>query len=1584
MPNITKLLMIFLILNRLKSVCDKGCLRCTPENTCELCDMMDFYKLVNNACEKVVSENCLLINQSGECVACNQGFYIEKTSRKCIAVDKPIQNCFFYDSTQSCMICNTDFFLDGIDCKPVTNKIANCQFYVLANQCSICQDGYLIDFDSKTCTQVAKNTCVNFSRIKCDKCNSAYIKNENLYFKEIFKFSSLVEKEVVLNLIASEDSEEIKKQTICEKTTVDNCLEFENFKKCKVCKSGYFLIPETGLCQIFPISVIANCMRYSSYTSCIECSNQFFLKNSTSCSPVQEVENCNEYNGTSSTTSCKTCKDEYYLSGSTCKIREKVIDKCDEKSKTSDSCLRCASGFQKTNDSLKCLPVVPDCEVYSSSSISDEALNCTQCKKGFILDVDVCKQGTIAGCAIYTANSSFSSQTCEECNNQFFLNNNTCTQINPISNCLFYNGTKDKTCDECEAGHFNFLINSKCKTLTPITNCRTYTTNSNPLTCDLCNEGYLPNTEKTVCSPMTITNCASGSDLNTCTECKKDFALNGGNCYGVLDFMSKNCQLTDINDRNDGEVLETTCKECKITSIPIEHSGLGVCVKNENLPIFSITAVPNCAKYNINGNCIECNLGKYLLDDGSCSDTCGLTITRYNYTNKKSNYCQGTAGACNITSPKIVGTGNGCIKCSTNHVRTLSYTSNDYTNVVPAVGTDIISNPRELVPIVDCVDQTGKTFNEGTNSSSSTPILNCKYFKARTGNANHLDCIRCNDFYSGAMEGAIITSCNADTDSKEDKKYGLDLIWEKLFSVYECKSSGNIPFIGYIETAANNPTPTILRAINPADAPFNGTLKKSNFCSLNTADANINQNRTILDNCGLAAYRISSSNTVTSVVCAACKPGFKASTVDATYSFIKTACTAIPNCTGTQWFNSCSQCANNFAYEFNTTTNEIDYTSCVSYTFDANCYAVSNTGQCQICKKGFVLNEDLFCDNYTPPNCASNNNFNYATSGPSFTANNPNYKAFMHFRHNNVLGCGACKTGYSIVELSSNLRICTESEYIKTYGSTLGATSNYIKYCESYFYDSDYKCKKCKAGQILVASKDKCVAEITDCLIASDTPNQCNTCKSGYALKNNICVKGNIENCEQYYEDSNNTEVLCASCANNYFLDSNDTKCTKTLVKNCKEPISLKKCDNCEPGFMMYQQSDFDYCFPIDGSYDCNSVSIANNTDHGAEITCNSCSLSNQIIVTDSGDNIPIKTICMPYRSTENCKTHNVYDTLSESTFHCLECKEGYYLNKNDMTCIERKVLPNDCIVYKTDEDICLQCSETTFKEDNGKKCTAFPVGIIGCVNYLNAASCTGCRENMFLSGKTCENVLEANFITNCVLYQNGTTCKECKENFVLNNNTCTKANVNNCIKFVSNDICEICKSGYGLKETAGKTDCVSVNQAKCVTYTPKDPFPCLICEADFYPDTDGKCVKANPLITDCILYKNNETCEKCKTGTILALDKKSCLKGNLAAFIPQFCETSVLSEPLCIICSAGNVFNNGQCTPCAANGAATGCFSCDPFNDNKCIVCQSKYFMNKDGVCTSILPPPEPVDTKFYQKMFVFYAFILFFMMFK
>jgi hypothetical protein len=102
-----KILACFLAIQLTIQTCDKGCLRCanlsatSTEKVCTLCDLSSRYYLKDKTCTISDAENCMSINSTdGSCSFCNQDYYLDSTTKKCVAVatDKKVTDCTHYDS----------------------------------------------------------------------------------------------------------------------------------------------------------------------------------------------------------------------------------------------------------------------------------------------------------------------------------------------------------------------------------------------------------------------------------------------------------------------------------------------------------------------------------------------------------------------------------------------------------------------------------------------------------------------------------------------------------------------------------------------------------------------------------------------------------------------------------------------------------------------------------------------------------------------------------------------------------------------------------------------------------------------------------------------------------------------------------------------------------------------------------------------------------------------------------------------------------------------------------------------------------------------------------------------------------------------------------------------------------------------------------------------------------------------------------------------------------------------------------------------------------------------------------------------
>lgn len=109
-------------------VCSDGCLVCSSTGQCKLCDLSSFYIPQVGSCVKREVQNCLYINQSGDCLECEDGFFYNLFERKCLELElkKKIDNCVKYKNALECEKCAKNYFLKGGVCEKVSIQVPGC------------------------------------------------------------------------------------------------------------------------------------------------------------------------------------------------------------------------------------------------------------------------------------------------------------------------------------------------------------------------------------------------------------------------------------------------------------------------------------------------------------------------------------------------------------------------------------------------------------------------------------------------------------------------------------------------------------------------------------------------------------------------------------------------------------------------------------------------------------------------------------------------------------------------------------------------------------------------------------------------------------------------------------------------------------------------------------------------------------------------------------------------------------------------------------------------------------------------------------------------------------------------------------------------------------------------------------------------------------------------------------------------------------------------------------------------------------------------------------------------------------------
>ena len=93
--------------------------------------------------------------------------------------------------------------------------------------------------------------------------------------------------------------------------------------------------------------------------------------------------------------------------------------------------------------------------------------------------------------------------------------------------------------------------------------------------------------------------------------------------------------------------------------------------------------------------------------------------------------------------------------------------------------------------------------------------------------------------------------------------------------------------------------------------------------------------------------------------------------------------------------------------------------------------------------------------------------------------------------------------------------------------------SNNQTWIQSSRRQSEYSCEQCKSDTLLSFEKKKCLTGLDFCKVANQN-DKCAECADTHALVTkgdlNVCMQGNIENCEGFSAYSNSTNLYCTSC----------------------------------------------------------------------------------------------------------------------------------------------------------------------------------------------------------------------------------------------------------------------------------------------------------------------------------------------------------------------------------------------------------------------------------------------------------------------
>ncbi len=156
--NILKVaIFVFCLSRAATSACGEGCLECDG-SVCNQCDTSALYYQKEGSCRKFTGLHCLEINQNGECVTCEDHFFLTSCG-VCIYVYDRVPNCAEYserDQRIVCLVCLEGYHFLRNMC---VNNIPFCAEYrVGRNQCRTCYPGYSPSADLFKCQEITEST----------------------------------------------------------------------------------------------------------------------------------------------------------------------------------------------------------------------------------------------------------------------------------------------------------------------------------------------------------------------------------------------------------------------------------------------------------------------------------------------------------------------------------------------------------------------------------------------------------------------------------------------------------------------------------------------------------------------------------------------------------------------------------------------------------------------------------------------------------------------------------------------------------------------------------------------------------------------------------------------------------------------------------------------------------------------------------------------------------------------------------------------------------------------------------------------------------------------------------------------------------------------------------------------------------------------------------------------------------------------------------------------------------------------------------------------------------------------------------
>lgn len=1564
--------------------------------------------------------SCIELNDDGTCMKCNSNFYV--SSGACCpnnySLDTTVSSANFLTcqiinnsenckqkSGNQCILCESTYYLNSF----ITNKKC-CKIGMPHQDTSICSTNE--DDKVDDCVEFEENENIK----KCKTCRSGY----NLYIYE------------TNNRCCADGKFFNKEEEKCDLIQPKplNCNQFSlKDMKCLKCKTNFILVD--GNCcadgsfwhrielKCLPITY-TNCKRQD-YEKCMECDDSFYLENN-GCCKIQHhwddskkicVENadklCYQYNkGTEKCTKCDdTSGAKAYLYDDHCCFStfvwdseisscKRLIQNCKEYQKIGDDwlCKECTGDFKLSDDKTSCCangtffikdaPYERQCVIdplidkflVTCMEYDEKNINCIKCGENHYESNGVCcpygkykiTTESYKCTDIPLGNqkcTEFNGNKCTSCDEGYKLNNtNICVKIKLF--CVQEHFDADtEVCSECMFG--KYISNNNC-----------------------CDEGSWFNSSCEVIDNSQ--NCLNQNVSGECKKCKEEFYIVSNKCCknskfctannvpnGVLGKI-KNCQQYSVSDIN--------CVKCD----DLYHL---VTLLNGKKFCYPIPKQENCDTTTIDVDtenkllCSKCDDQTFLVSYESYQPF-------YEHFYHQNESCVGFKNKYLVSNSSLE-----CLKCK--EVDFLNVNSCDMRNN----NKNCLVYDLEKDECLQCTEDQWLDENDGSCKDHNNPNTACKYFndnkcelcKDNNGSSDfwriydgvNWPTCKLETVYDGddveandpSLWPGYIYKCRKNFECSDEYLNGLSIELEKFVSCHKCNDSDKIPFVSLMINDDSNSLGGLQKYMTTVSNTNN--LNEFTDDNVNFSNQCLYSNLSEFDlvginnfdlNCGIGIINstlkadTSESNSATpasnklGIYCGACKPGFKATVTTSSKVFYVESCDIILNCqlSGTA-FNQCDKCKENYTFNY-TSSNGIDRSTCVDVSSNKHCYAFNDVNdECIICKKGYSLNPENICELLDAPFC----------EGKKMAKNSflprKDYELII-FR--GIIGCQKCSSGFSGIFKTENEFICTQSPYLKK-GNFISNNPAFNQHCLQYGLDNDIiYCQKCKENYVATIKNSdlnniygRCLnktGKLENCLKANNDLT-CNICETSHTLVDSSCVLKEISNCHTY---SNTLNVLtCTVCNNYYYLNSNE--CVLGKITDCLTYESQTSCNQCKTGYQRVNTKDGKhYCIPVTTHENC--LQFHDSDFQNLKLTCNKCESGFLLEVINNPDDY--KKICNRIQLVPFCSKYDKESTFETSTFNCLECHQGYFLENN--SCQQRLLTLPNCLTYSIKSDTCASCENEYYLNQSNTECLINPSGITGCAIFSNDDSCVSCKSSYYPIENKCEIVPTNNLINDCIQYSDSKTCSTCFKGKALDNNECKDPEVQNCEVYTTTKSCFRCIKDYGLKTSGDLKLCEPLPIiSNCNTVTTEYPFECSKCLDGYYLETNTitnikECNPANPLIPNCKEYSSNDQCSRCNKDYIVSADNKSCFKYKTNTNCISYKEEE---NPFCVLCAPGYKLNSKrECVilstdPKKGIAANPGCALFNFYDSAICEICLSNHYMDDKGICNKILTEKEKND---------------------